>query len=148
LGDVDNRTATTLTFTTDADDHDLLANTAATGNLILIGDGNVNTLRGGGGADVLDGGTGSDYLTGGGGADQFRFDAAAAFGDDVVQDFQDGIDILNLDGLNPNYSIQIQNSGADALVRVLDGANAFAQISTITVVGQAGNITFSDLLLT
>ena len=51
-------------------------------------------LYGGTGADVLDGGIGNDRLWGDDGADEFHF--TGAWGYDRVQDFEDGIDLINL----------------------------------------------------
>ena len=62
------------------------------------GGGGNDTLSGNAGNDTLSGGTGNDSLTGGAGSDSFVF--APGFGQDVVQDFEDGIDMVDLrDGL-------------------------------------------------
>lgn len=55
----------------------------------LRGLGGNDDLRGGNGDDILRGGAGADRLTGGSGADTFRVDSS-----DVVTDFQQGVDIL------------------------------------------------------
>jgi len=54
-----------------------------------------------GGNDRLDGGTGIDTLTGGGGADVFVF--AQGYETDTIKDFEDGIDVVELQqfGLTP-----------------------------------------------
>jgi serralysin len=60
---------------------------------LLGGDGN-DRLNGGNGNDRLDGGRGNDVMTGGLGTDVFVF----AAGRDRITDFQDDIDILQIDG--------------------------------------------------
>ncbi|MCB1340439.1 MAG: hypothetical protein KDK24_05110 [Pseudooceanicola sp.] len=54
-----------------------------------------DTLYGDQGADTLDGGLGADTLTGGIGADVFVFSADGAT--DTITDWQDGIDLIDLD---------------------------------------------------
>jgi len=60
------------------------------------GDG-ADTLRGGGGADHLRGDAGDDSLHGGEGADTFVF-YGRQFGDDRIEDFKVGEDVLRFDG--------------------------------------------------
>ena len=55
-------------------------------------DGGDDTLNGGKGDDVLFGGAGNDTLIGGEGADQFVFLANSNNGNDVITDFQAGVD--------------------------------------------------------
>ncbi|MBK1661658.1 calcium-binding protein [Paracraurococcus ruber] len=74
------------------------------GNDTLRGGGGYDVLMGGDGDDLLEGGVGADTLTGGGGADVFAFGALDARArmpvydtqGDVVTDFQDGLDRLDL----------------------------------------------------
>jgi len=62
----------------------------------LAGSVGDDALKGGKGADYLNGGSGDDILTGGKGADTFFF---YANGDsDVIEDFKDGTDLLDLSG--------------------------------------------------
>jgi Ca2+-binding RTX toxin-like protein len=78
------------------------------GNDTLVGGDNIDILQGGGGddwlsglagADTLDGGVqGNDTLTGGSGRDQFVYSVANP-GDDVITDFEDGLDKLKMHGL-------------------------------------------------
>ncbi len=60
----------------------------------LQGGGGHDVLKGGHGRDVLNGGPGHDRLIGGAGADQFVFNARS--GNDVIRDFQDGIDHIRI----------------------------------------------------
>jgi Ca2+-binding RTX toxin-like protein len=66
---------------------------------MLIGGAANETFTGGGGDDTLIGGMGNDALTGGAGADVFVFHRGDAIGgDDVVFDFQKGVDRIALAG--------------------------------------------------
>jgi Ca2+-binding RTX toxin-like protein len=67
----------------------------------LDGNQGNDTLRGGAGADTLHGGVGSDVLFGGQGADIFVF--AKGAGRDVIQDFQDGSDLIQLTGRSGGF---------------------------------------------
>jgi Ca2+-binding RTX toxin-like protein len=89
-------------YARDADRGDVLHGDAGQ-DTIRAGGGN-DQLDGGDGNDVLEGGTGADTLTGGAGADIFVFGALDARArlpvydtqGDVVTDFQDGVDRLDL----------------------------------------------------
>jgi Ca2+-binding RTX toxin-like protein len=89
-------------YARDADGNDILRGGA--GNDTIRGGGGLDLLDGGDGHDVLEGGTGEDTLLGGAGADRFVFGALDARArvpvydtqGDVVADFQDGIDHLDL----------------------------------------------------
>ncbi|MEL6563875.1 MAG: calcium-binding protein [Pseudomonadota bacterium] len=61
---------------------------------VLNGDAGNDLLNAGGDADTLNGGTGNDTLKGGGGQDVFVFEAD--MGADVVLDFQDDVDALQI----------------------------------------------------
>lgn len=71
------------------------------GNDLLIGGGGSDTLRGGEGEDRLKGGAGDDVLAGGAGGDKFFFNTNQA-GNNVIQDFETGIDKLKI--INPGDS--------------------------------------------
>ncbi|MDC7261904.1 hypothetical protein K0P03_07675 [Shinella sp. HY16] len=60
----------------------------------MFGLGGNDVVDGGGGDDVIDGGKGRDKLTGGDGADVFLFRKSS--GSDVVVDFGNGEDVLDL----------------------------------------------------
>lgn len=59
----------------------------------LNGERGADALRGGQGVDLLTGGKGDDNLVGGKGADRFVF--KSGHGDDVIKDFQTGVDTLD-----------------------------------------------------
>jgi Ca2+-binding RTX toxin-like protein len=73
-------------------------------NDVFYGGGGNDTLGGNGGDDTLNGGLGADKLTGGAGHDTFVFstvgDSGLADGTrDVITDFQQGVDRLDLSGI-------------------------------------------------
>lgn len=113
-----------------------------TGDDILSGDADADTLVGGDGVDSLIGGSGGDTMTGGAGVDTFLF--AAGSGVDVITDFQDNIDKLNLAvyaGATFANTI-IQQSGANTIVSF---AGAFTD-QVILVNFTASNLTSSDFI--
>lgn len=69
-----------------------------TNNDVLNGDWGSDTLSGGGGLDTLNGGTGDDVLSGGANPDTFIFDRLNS-GDDVITDFTNGLDKIDLQSL-------------------------------------------------
>ncbi|PWR17476.1 hypothetical protein DKG74_21375, partial [Zavarzinia aquatilis] len=138
LGDVDNRTATTLTFTTDADDHDLLANTAATGNLILIGDGNDNVLRGGNGSDTLSGGGGTDTLDGGAGKDSAVFDAN--FADATIESGSGTSFLVTIGGVTTTVEGVERLTFNDESVVLVGGSSGIASLQQGVDAATAGDV--------
>lgn len=91
------------------------------GNDILRGGLGDDTLEGGDANDVLVGGKGADDLTGGGGADSFRFTEVqrkSALDVDVVRDFQQGLDVIDLGRIDANAAIDLDQAfvfiGTDA----------------------------------
>jgi Ca2+-binding RTX toxin-like protein len=77
------------------------------GNDFLAGFGGNDTLSGGSGFDDLVGGPGKDQLTGGSDADVFHYTALSDSGitaatRDVIADFQDGLDIIDLSLMDAN----------------------------------------------
>ena len=80
------------------------------GNDFLWGGKGRDKLWGGNGADALNGGAGNDRLRGGNGKDDFRF--TGNFGDDVVLDFQDGLDKIDMEF----GAVTIVQIGDDSLI--------------------------------
>ncbi len=72
------------------------------GNDLLYGGAGNDILYGTAGENKLDGGTGQDNMTGGNGADTFIIrsgDGGSALTDaDIIMDYQDGTDVIGLDG--------------------------------------------------
>jgi hypothetical protein len=92
-----------------------------------------DTLVGGGGDDLLVGGAGNDVLSGGLGADEFHF-ADLLFQNDVITDFQDGIDrIWFAPAAADEFSdITITGNGSSS-VTVSLGANSIVVNSVATI---------------
>ncbi|KQT85325.1 calcium-binding protein [Aurantimonas sp. Leaf443] len=95
------------------------------GNDNLLGALGDDVLLGGLGNDRLAGGLGDDDLTGGAGADLFVFTAAdGATSDDIVRDFELGVDHLVLRGLSV---ASIADSDAGARITYSNGATTTLQ---------------------
>ncbi len=119
----------------------------------LSGDGNGDglyagrgddTLDGGKGADRLNGGRGDDELTGGSGADVFVFKLDA--GDDVITDFEDGNDRIDLSAFGVAFG------AVDAATTALGGDavidfDALGGEGSLVVTGAAGDLDAADFLL-
>ena len=115
----------------------------AGGDDFLSGGGGNDILAGGDGADVLVGGSGSDLLTGGAGADIFGYLSAQdsrAGSLDIIQDFQTGLDVIDLTDLQPT-SVTLSQDGAYTLVSAQTPGGAFA-------VRVLGTITLGDVIPT
>lgn len=85
---------------------------------VLGGGAGNDLLNGGNGRDKLSGYTGSDTLIGGGGLDVFVF--AGKFGTDVITDFRNGADVIDLSGRGLSFAdLKIRMVGDDTVI-VLD----------------------------
>ncbi len=89
----------------------------------LDGRGGNDTLTGGAGDDLLIGGAGNDTLIGGAGVDLF----IVGQGDDVISDFEAGIDEIQLDSSVTDDEVATavsngQQVGSDVLITLPDGA--------------------------
>lgn len=71
----------------------------------LLGSANADTVNGGGGDDFLHDGAGLDVLTGGAGADVFVFARDGA--QEVITDFEDGIDQLDISAWGRIYTSSV-----------------------------------------
>jgi Ca2+-binding RTX toxin-like protein len=93
------------------------------GNDRIFGEDGDDTLYGDGGNDTLNGGSGTDMLVGGAGADVFAF--AAGSNADTINDFQDGIDLLDFAGMASVGSFAnlriMQLSPTEARIGYFDG---------------------------
>ena len=117
--------------------------TGENGANILEGRAGDDTLVGLDGEDTLIGGSGLDVLIGGADADVFVFsDTGVGYGDDVVDDFEDGIDTMQFVGVD---SVSVNDVGANAQVTMYDAAGAI--LDTIVLTNAAGLIDASDYVL-
>jgi Ca2+-binding RTX toxin-like protein len=125
------------------------------GNDILIGYGGNDILFGGAGADLLSGGKGHDTLIGGvadNAVDTFIYTAlsdstVAKAGRDLIQDFEDGFDKIDLSGIDANAKLAGDQAFdfigvnehflAAADVRVLTTATGYAIEADVTGDGKA-----------
>ncbi len=82
-------------------------------DLIHSGKGN-DIIDAGGGRDVIGGDKGDDIITGGTGADKFDF--RTGFGDDIITDFEDGIDLIRLRGGLTFEDLTIAQVGSDTSI--------------------------------
>ena len=91
-------------------------------DLIRGGDGN-DTLLGGAGDDTLIGGRDDDSMTGGDGEDQFWFTSANQGGEDTIEDFTDGADMIVMSkALDVSYdNLTIEADGANTTVEWSNG---------------------------
>jgi VCBS repeat-containing protein len=91
---------------------------------VLYGENGADTLNGGNGIDFLFGGQGNDRLTGGAGIDTFVFQKSG--GDDIITDFQLGLDHMRLDdGLTVKSvtAVDVDHTGAlDAILQLSNGS--------------------------
>ena len=112
----------------------------------LNGNGGNDFLYGGAGNDAMHGGTGNDAMTGGVGKDQFLY-VDAAFGQDTITDFQDGLDYFKIFSAVAtsfaDFSIVGNGTSNVTVTLIADPSN------TIHVLGNAAsivNLTAADFL--
>lgn len=80
----------------------------------LDGGGGADTLNGGGGRDDIEGGRGRDVLSGGNGRDTFHFEQGS--GNDVILDWRDRQDRIEIDGAALD-DLTISQVGDNTLIR-------------------------------
>jgi Ca2+-binding RTX toxin-like protein len=111
------------------------------GNDTLFGGAGDDTLDGGPGRDTLDGSTGNDVLTGGTGRDTFWFRGAAP-GNDIITDFEAGLDRILID---PRHGpAPLVQSGADVLI---DLSGQTLRVLNANLAEVQAAIDFADLVL-
>ncbi len=102
----------------------------ADGNILKGGGGRdtvqggagADTLKGGGGGDTLVAGKGADTLIGGRGADVFVFNGTRKEGRNVIRDFDNGRDMIRIEGLTiAEVDISPSGTGGVNTTVVLDG---------------------------
>ncbi|RBI85410.1 calcium-binding protein, partial [Rhodosalinus halophilus] len=85
------------------------------GHDFLAGGGRDDSIDGGDGDDRINGGEGDDTLTGGEGADEFVYNFFQDVGDDVITDFEDGVDSFVMRG--------VENAPGSGLEGYIDALN-------------------------
>lgn len=105
----------------------------------LSGGAGDDLLNGGGGRDTLLGNVGDDTMTGGSAQDRFVF-LARGFGNDVITDFQNGVDRITVaDAVAVGFgNLTITDLGQNALVEMGGGS--------VLVMGGGGVMDASDFL--
>jgi len=119
--------------------------TTATGSAINGGAG-ADSLIGTGGGDTIIGGGGGDTLTGGGGADTFRYTSTSdstVANQDVITDFQTGLDRIDLTALNPTSVSMARLAGGGGTVVYAETPNGAFQLFAA-----GANLQGSDFLYT
>lgn len=115
------------------------------GNDKLLGNTGEDVIYGGNGKDVLTGGKDTDILYGGAHRDYFVFNTNT--GDDVIKDFEDGLDkihIRRIKGISVDeLEDAISTDGDDAIVDL----TALGGNGSIVVENAAGNLGASDFLI-
>ena len=116
------------------------------GNNLLSGLGGNDTINGGAGDDILVGGAGSDILTGGSGSDTFSYnlisDSNGTSSTDLIQDFQQGVDkidlsaIFNANGYNAsNVAFVADDVNNKTEIHLYDSSAQTNQVMLITLNG-------------
>lgn len=106
----------------------------------LIGGEGRDTLIGGGGHDTLYGGPGDDRMTGGAGRDTFIF-TQPGFGNDVVTDFQLGVDRLDIADLGVALAhLNVRQAGSAAIVEIDGSSIRLAGVSAAALLAQIDEV--------
>ncbi|HIO55608.1 MAG TPA: calcium-binding protein [Candidatus Marinimicrobia bacterium] len=105
----------------------------------LYGGSGDDQLYGTGGENIIDGGTGSDNLTGSSGADTFVIRSGDGNEDlakaDIITDFQDGTDVIGLDGLTFVELTITQGTGSNSshtIIRLTSSGEYLAILQNIS----------------
>ncbi|WP_082131279.1 Ig-like domain-containing protein, partial [Neisseria arctica] len=111
-------------------------------------DGGDDTLNGGSGNDILFGGAGNDTLTGGEGADQFVFLANSNSGQDIITDFEAGVDkVVFADLVSPaQLKGAVWNDATHTLSFTGVGSDGQTYNNSITFKGMASGQTLNIIL--
>ena len=112
-----------------------------TGNDTIIGGTGVDILIGAEGADRLSGGAGNDYITGGLGDDELRggagedtFVILAGAGNDVIYDFEIGVDYLEFgDDVYRFDHLEFIQVGNDVQIKSSNGTTTLAGINAADI---------------
>lgn len=115
------------------------------GQDLLYGENGNDVLDGGAGNDLLAGGNGNDTMTGGAGADQFLFGKGG--GNDIITDYQVGIDQLVLqDGIGVK-SAKVEDVNHDGIADLSIAFSNGGGSVTLFGVSALSDVTFGAPLL-
>ncbi len=118
---------------------------AAGGNDLVLGSDGNDSLQGGDGADSLDGGSGSDTLIGGEGNDSFRFGNGRNADLAISSSNQPGLDRVLIDAGLTEAQITLLRSGSDVLLFAPDGSSLrLSGFLAPGQVGRLGSVEFAD----
>ena len=92
--------------------------------------GGNDTVRGGGGKDTVDGGTGNDNLYGNSSADTFVY--AKKYDKDVIRDFQNNTDVLQISNLGSKANVLSHASNVNGNVKFDFGNGDTLTVNNIT----------------
>jgi Ca2+-binding RTX toxin-like protein len=122
-----------------------------TGNDVLRGNRGADVLEGHGGSDRLFGGAGNDFITGGngrdimaggGGWDEFIYNDMSE-GNDVIRDFDDVMDLINVSALGIGFDdITVTSAEADASAMLSFGSTTILLQGVTTDMVDAGDFVF------
>ena len=125
----------------------------------LVGTDSDDSLLGDGLANIIDGGGGSDSVTGGGGSDIFVYaagDGGASLAlADVITDFEDGSDLIDLEGLDFGTDagqasfVSAEDLGGDAndaALVVNDGVGGVSEVLAVVTGLPAINLDGGDIV--
>jgi Ca2+-binding RTX toxin-like protein len=116
---------------------------AGIGNDVVNGGADNDILRGGSGSDTINGGSGDDLLFGNSGSDVFVFELGA--GNDIIRDFNEAFDTINLDAFNiANFAAleAISEQVGNSVVITLDEETSITLENT-----QLDDLSASDFIL-
>ncbi len=93
------------------------------GNDFLAGGGRDDRIDGGTGDDSINGGDGDDTMSGGTGSDQFIFNTFNPADEDLILDFQDGLDAIRMTGIEnaPGTGLQGRVDALNIEDSLIDG---------------------------
>ncbi|MEO1328701.1 MAG: calcium-binding protein [Pseudomonadota bacterium] len=111
----------------------------ANGQDEIFGGSGDDSLIGGSGSDTLSGGRGDDTLTGNSGGDTFLF--MRADGNDLITDFQNGSDVIDLTAFG------LQGSFADVISGALSNAGGGATLLDFSLIDMAGAVHGGSVLI-
>ena len=122
---------------------------ATSGDDVLYGNAGDDELFGNEGDDLLDGGIGADRMTGGAGIDTFitrAGDSSTILAQaDVITDFQNGTDLIGLDGIAFNDLTVEQGTGEYANDTIVSYGVEYLLIVRNTPVSNVTDVDFTPI---